>query len=278
VSNPFDAIRDNTVWDEFLCEQAVNMPCDVIDLFALWRAARCPEPYPTPWWREHAPRDEEDAPEDDPALADIRSGLEYAMTLDAAIRKTANTAVFHLLRLDPAGFMLKAPEGLSAWTAASSALGAAWCLDDAPLKPVRAALFRELRRDPVEFVRRAPGECKRLVVSFAKVVTPCDVGNELRHLVREMVDHYGDPRGDTDPETIRGRILEHAREACDSKVIAVMRMRVRWIDRVGTPIPYDLLLRDAYEFEGLDWRCQHQAEAAYARIERTIADVVANGY
>jgi hypothetical protein len=67
VNNPLDALRANAVYDEFLAEKAANMPADLVDLFALWRAARCREPYPTPWWREHAPRDEEDAPEDGPA-------------------------------------------------------------------------------------------------------------------------------------------------------------------------------------------------------------------
>jgi hypothetical protein len=105
----------------------------------------------------------------------------------------------------------------------------------------------------------------------------CELPDKIRAALRLLVQFHREVRGMTDPEEIRGRILEYAREAFDDKDARVAgTMEVDGVIEPTVTTPE--LFRLVCDHEGLDWRDQHQQEAAYARIERTLADVLANGY
>jgi hypothetical protein len=102
-----------------------------------------------------------------------------------------------------------------------------------------------------------------------------EVPDKIRWVVGLLVHKYRKD-GLTDEE-VRGKILEHVGEALDEHADASMPARM--IDGVLEPVfSTPGLFRVACHAEGFDWQDQHQQEVAFARIDRTLADVLANGY
>jgi hypothetical protein len=109
-----------------------------------------------------------------------------------------------------------------------------------------------------------------------------EVPDKIRSVVGMLVQFTRELDGITDPEAIRGRILEYAGAAFEEATEVTTEMR-RFepgvMEECATlPVMAVLLFRAACDEQGYDWRDPHQQETAFARIERTLADVLANGY
>jgi hypothetical protein len=213
-------------------------------------------------------------------LKDQLAGLWPPHALSQRERRRVITAVTALFGYRPCeGYTRKTMRaGVAAWTRAAGALSSSWQIDDALLGPARAAFFGALERDPLGVVRRAPAACRRLAITFVHLVSGArDDG--VRHVVREMVDHYGRERWIAAPEAIWGRARKHIKALFDDEAVAAEIRRYLaggpwWLK----PAPFADLLRDACEVEGLDWGDPHQAESICARIESAVEDVLALGY